>query len=52
MRNIIKIHFTHKQRIRSLFREGFCLEELALMYKTQYATVKEIVRGITPPERI
>jgi preprotein translocase subunit SecE len=52
MKNIVKIHHTHKQRMRSLFRQGFSEEEISRMYKIEWPSVKEIVKGIEKPERI
>ena len=52
MINKIKIHHTHKQRIRSLFRDGFSEEELAIMYKVQWPSIKEIIKGLQKPEQV
>jgi len=46
------IHFTHKIRIKSLFKQGFSDEELAIMYKVPWHTIKKIIRGLPKPERI
>jgi len=50
--NNIKVHFTHKARIRKLYAGGYSDEELAIMYKTTWSTIKNVTRGVQRPERI
>lgn len=46
------VHWTHKAKMRTMFSEGFSIDEIALAYKTTYWRVKTIVASMTPPERI
>jgi len=50
--NNIKIHWTHKAKIRKFYHDGYSHDELAIMYKTTWHTIKNITRGIIPLERI
>lgn len=47
-----KFHFTHKLKIRKLYKDGFCEDELAIMYKVNWSDIKRIVTGLQKPERI
>jgi len=52
MSNRIKVHFTHKWRIKQLFSDGFTIDELIIMYRAPMDVIKNITQGITPKERI
>ena len=48
----LKIHWTHKMRIKKLYKEGYVEEELAQMYKVPIWYVKGVTRALRKPERI
>lgn len=48
----IKLHIDYKKRIKDLYRDGFTVEELGLMYGIPWAEVKRITQGITQTERV
>ena len=50
--NTTKVHFTHRIRIKTLYKEGYTIDELAIMYKTNHHTITNVTRGIIPLERI
>ena len=50
----VKLHHTHKNRIRKLYKERFGLNELYIMYKEKipYSQLREIVKGIKRNEKV
>jgi hypothetical protein len=48
----VKVHFTHKWRIKQLFKEGFSVEELSLAYKVPTWYVESLTQALKRPERI
>lgn len=50
----LKIHYTHKKRIKDLFRERYSLQEIFIMYNKliPYARLRTIVRGVKRQDRI
>jgi len=52
MNHNVKVHHTHKQRIRSLAREGYSEVELAEMYKAPLHVIRNIIKNTIKPERI
>lgn len=49
----IKLHFTHKRRIKSLWIEGYTIEEIAIMYKNlPLDQLNKLIRGIKQQERV
>jgi hypothetical protein len=48
----VKIHWTHKARIKTLYKDGFSIEELALMYRLPYWYIKGLSRGVKRMERV
>ncbi len=49
---VVKIHFTHKRRIKKLYKEGYNREELSLMYNLPYEYIKCLTRGLKQADRI
>lgn len=52
MTHNLNIHFTHKARIRKLYKDGFTDEELADMYHIPWTEIKRITHNIKQPERL
>lgn len=48
----VTIHYSHKKRIKSLYQEGFSIEELAIMYRLPWWYIKSLSRGVKRMERI
>lgn len=48
----VKVHWTHKAKIRKLYKEGYTHEELAIMYGVGWDLIKNVTRGIKLGERI
>ena len=47
-----KIHWTHKRDMRNFYQQGFSVDEISIMYNLAEFRVRQIVRGLTRPERI
>lgn len=50
--NNIKIHWTHKFRIKRLFVDGFSEHELSIMYNLPFSYIKGLTRGLKQNERV
>lgn len=49
----MRIHFTHKNRIKQLYKEGYTIEELIIMYNPiAYKQLKNLTRGIKQEDRV
>lgn len=48
----VKVHWTHKHRIKKLYKEGYSHEELANMYNLPYWYIKGLTRGLKQAERV
>lgn len=48
----VKVHWTHKLKIRNLFKQGFTDTELAIMYKTHWSVIQRITYNVKQQERI
>lgn len=48
----VKIHWTHKLRIKKLYLEGFHEEELSQMYKLPLWYINGLVVRLRKPERV
>lgn len=48
----VKVHWTHKLRIKKLYLDGFTHEELAKMYKLPLWYVKGLTWLLRKPDRI
>lgn len=48
----VTIHWTHKKRIKELYKDGFSIEELSIGYKLPYWYIKSLTRGVERMERI
>ena len=48
----VKVHWTHRLRIKKLYKEGYSHEELAKMYKLPYWYIKGLTRGLKQVERV
>lgn len=48
----VKIHWTHRLRIKKLYKEGYTEEELAKMYKLPVWYIKGLTIRLKKPERI
>ena len=42
----VKIHHSHKKRIKELYKEGLSIEELVIAYKLPYWYIKSLTRGL------
>ena len=43
---MVAFHWTHKARIQHLYKEGFTIDELAIMYHTTYYRIKNLVQHL------
>ena len=50
--NTIKVHYTHVARIRRLYKEGYCTNELAHMYKVPEHVITRYTQALIKPERV
>lgn len=48
----VKVHWTHRLRIKKLYKEGYTEEELAQMYKLPVWYIKGLTIRLKKPERI
>jgi len=48
----LKLHWSHKLKLKRFFLEGYTNEELAIMYKVPQHVVVRVTRLLSKPERI
>lgn len=48
----VKVNWTHKLRIKKLYKERFSHEELAKMYKLPVWYIKVLTRNVKQDERV
>lgn len=48
----VKVHWTHRLRIKKLYKEGYTHEELSIMYKLPFWYIKGLTRGLEQAERV
>jgi len=48
----VKLHFTHTLKIKKLYKEGYTIPELALMYRVPEYVINKYTQGLKQVERV